>query len=101
MDIDQNEVRIAVVVIIEKPQPPTTQHLGRRPNFSGLVSKYHVFLVVIETKKLAIDVGYKQILPAIAIVVCRVYAHPRARLACLTESHPGCQALLFKFSVTT
>src|SRR5258705_6886895 len=98
MAVHQKQVRITIVVIIEEPQAPTAQHLRRRSNFSRLVSEYQILLIVIKTEKLSIDVGHKKILPAIAIIVCRVYSHSRTRFAGITESYAGRQSHFFKFS---
>src|SRR6266446_2879779 len=98
MAIYQQQIRVTVVVIIEEPQSPTAQHLRCGSYFSGLIRKSQILPVVIKTEELSIDVRHKEILPAIAIIVCRVYSHSRARFAVLTEGYPSRQSDFFKFS---
>src|SRR5216684_2268542 len=100
MAIYQQQIRVTIVVIIEEPQSPTAQHLRCCSYFSGFIRKSQVFLVVIKTEELSIDVRYKKILPAITVIVRCVYSHSRARPAVLTEGHPSRQSDLFKFSTT-
>src|SRR4030095_13344599 len=45
--------------------------------------------VAIEGKLFLVDVGDKQILPAVIVVVRRIHAHSRARLAVFAEAHFG------------
>ena len=89
MAIYQQQIRVTIVVIIEEPQSPTAQHLRCCSYFAGFIRKSQILLVVIKTEELSIDVGYKKILPAIAIIVRCVYSHSRARFAVLTEGHPS------------
>ena len=98
MAIDQKQIGIAVIIVIKEPQAPAAQHLRCRPNFTGLVRKDKILLVVVETEKLAIDIRHEKILPTVAIIVRRVYSHSRARFSRVAVSYTCRQSNLFKFS---
>ena len=56
MAVDKKQIGIAVVVVVEKLQTPATQQLSRRRDLTRLVREDQLALVVIETKKLVIDI---------------------------------------------
>src|SRR5438046_9728112 len=99
MSVNQEQIRITVVVVIKEPKAPTAQHLRCRSNLARLVRENKILLVLIKTEKFTIDIRHEEILPPIAIVICRVHSHSRARFAHVAERDPSSQADFFKLSV--
>src|SRR5215204_3800907 len=98
MTIRQDQIRITVVVVIEKAQAPTTEQTRRRSDFARSINKGQVFLVLIKTEQLLVDVGHEQVLPAVAVIVCRIDTHPGSRRARIAVSDTRQQPDLLKFS---
>src|SRR5687768_10270050 len=98
MAVCQNEIGISIVVVIKEPQTPTAQQPCRWSNFSGSIDEGQILLILIQTKQFLIDIGYKQVLPAIAVVICCVHSHTGSRRTGVAVRNPGHQADLFKLS---
>src|SRR5947208_13244494 len=97
MAIDQEQVGVAVIVVVKESQTPAAEELRRRRNLSWFIRKGQILLIVIQAKELLLDVRNKEVLPAIAIIVSRIDSHARSRPAGGAEGHTGCKPLLFKF----
>ena len=87
MAVGKKKIGIAIVVIIEKLQPPAAQQTSRWTNLARLVGEGEVLLVVVEAEQLLIDVGDKQILPAVAVKVRGIHTHTRTGGAVITEGY--------------
>src|SRR5688572_14823620 len=98
MAIYQEQVRIAVIVIIKEPQAPTTQKLRRRSYLARLVGKREIFLIMIKTKKLLLNVCHEKVLPAVAIIICGIDTHSGTGFSRSTEAHAGGEPDLFEFA---
>src|SRR5204863_7280523 len=72
MPVGQDQVRIAVVVIVEKLQAPAAQQSRGRPDFTRLVSEGQILFVVIKAEQFLINVGDEQVLPAVAVEIGRI-----------------------------
>src|SRR5436853_107732 len=99
MTVRQNQIRVAVVVVIEKTQAPATEKTRCCSNLARLVDEGQILLVLIETEQLLIDVGDEQILPAIAVDIRSVNAHSRAWRTRITVRDASHQAFLFKLAI--
>src|SRR5262245_23790908 len=96
MAIDEQQIRIAIVIVIEKPQSPSAQQLGGGRNLARLIRECNVFLIVIKTEEFIVDISDEKILPTIAVIVSGVDTHSRTCSARLTKSDPGCQTNFLK-----
>ncbi len=101
MSVGEDEIGIAVVVVVEELQPPAAQEARSLADLAGLVQEGEVFLVLVEAEEFLIDVGDEQVLPAVAVVVGGVNAHPRARRARVAEGHARGQADLLEPAAAT
>src|SRR4030095_7213098 len=79
MAVDQEQVRITVVVVIKELQPPPAQQLGGGPDLSRFVGKSQFFLVVVQTEEFLVNVSNKKVLPSVAVIVRCIHAHTGAR----------------------
>ena len=68
MAVDQEQVGIAIIIIIKEPQAPAAKKLRRRTDFARLIGKRQILLVVIKTEKLLLDVGDEKVLPAVTVM---------------------------------
>src|SRR5579859_71701 len=101
--VGDEQILIAIVVIIEELYAPAA-HQPSRAADSGCARHVIEGLVVpiaINGVHLLIDVGDKQVLPAILIEVCGVDAHARTSAAVLTECDTGGETNFLKFAVAT
>src|SRR6266540_4056116 len=96
MAVGQKKIGIAVVVIIEKLQTPAAQQASCRTDLARLVSEGKILLVMVEAEQLLIDIGNKQILPAVAVKVRGIYTHTRARRAVVSEGYACLQPNFLK-----
>src|SRR6266851_5262374 len=78
--VNQEKVRVAIIIIVKKSQSPATQKLRGRAYFARFIRKSKIFLIVIKAEKLLLDVSYKKVLPAITVKVHRIDSHSRTRL---------------------
>src|SRR5262245_14926781 len=99
MAVDKKQVRIAVVIIIKKLQPPTAQQLCRGSDLARLIGKDQFLVVVIKTEELLIDVGDEKILPTIAVVIGRINAHTGTRPPGFAVCDTRRQTDLFKLAL--
>src|SRR5690349_10950167 len=93
MAIRENQIGIAVVVVIEEAQTPTTEQACGLSNLAGAINKGQILFIVIETEQLLIDVGDEQVLPAVVVVIGRIDAHSRARRTRIAISDAGQQEI--------
>ena len=70
--IGQEQIQIAIVVVVKKFQPPTTQQASGLANSrqAGLVIVGAIVIVLIDRVLLHINVRDKQIHPAVLIEIC-------------------------------
>src|SRR5262249_27267225 len=100
MPVNQEQIRITIVVIIKEFQAPAAQHLSRRRDLTRLIREDQIFLVVVKTEKLVIDVGDEEVLPSISVIVRRINAHSGAWSTGVAVSNPCSQSYLLKLSLT-
>ncbi len=79
MAVAEQQIYVAVIVKIEKFQPPATKKLRRPANACG---NRHIFealilIIVVKGEHLLVHVCDEEIRPAILIVIGRVHAHAR------------------------
>ena len=79
MSVAQDQVRIAIVVVVEKLQPPAAEQARGLSNLTRFVDECQVLLILIEAKEFLVYIGYKQVLPTVAVIVGGVHAHPGTR----------------------
>src|ERR1041384_6367301 len=99
MTIRQDQIRVAIVVVIKETQTPAAEQTRCRSNLAGPVDKGQVLLIVIETEQFLIDIGNEQVLPAVVVVIGCIDSHSRARRARIAVRHTGQQTGLFKLSL--
>src|SRR5262249_23769227 len=99
MAIRQNQIGIAVVIVIEETQTPAAEQTRCRPNLAGPVDEGQIFFIVIETEQFLIDIGDEQILPTVVVVIGRIDAHSRTRRTRIAVSDSGQQTDFFKLSL--
>ena len=89
MAVTEQQVKIAVIVVIKKFQTPAAHQPRSHPDPIGIgnVAEHFVLIVVVERVHFLIDIGREQVDPAILIVVRCVYSHPRAGFAKAADAH--------------
>src|SRR5882672_8908295 len=99
--IRDEQVLIAIVVIIEELYAPAAHELSRAADSgcTGHVVEGFVVSITINGVHLLIDVGNEQVLPAILIEVRGVDAHARSSTALLAECNTGGETNFFKLAV--
>src|SRR5688572_32759489 len=75
MSICQEQIKIAVIIIIKEPQAPSAEKLGGWRDFPRLVGECQIFLIMIEAEKLLLDIGHKEILPPVIVIICCINSH--------------------------
>src|SRR5438552_16280014 len=100
MSIGQEEIHIAVIVIIEKLDTPTTHQPRDLANAVGdrHVVEAAILVVVVERIHLLVYVGDEKIYPTVLIIVGSVDAHSRTGVTFGIQAHVGLKAHLLKFS---
>src|SRR5678815_4885522 len=100
MAVGENHVEVAIVVIVEKLHTPTTQQPGGGRNAGGIsgIGERTIAPVVVKRIGLMVDVGNKQIHPAILIVVCCINPHARSSFTEAAVAHAGERGVLFEMS---
>src|SRR5580658_2015754 len=91
MAIGQYQVHQAVVVVVEKLQPPAAEQasIRRQTVLVRGIEKGFVLVVSVERKYLVVDIGYEEVLIAIAVDVGRIHTHAGTRPAAFAVGHFG------------
>src|SRR5215467_223490 len=97
------EIDVPVVVVIEEFDAPTAHEPRKAANSHGArhVVERIVMTIAVDGIHFLIDVGNKEILPAILVKVCGVNAHAGPRAPLLAVSYARCEPDFLKLSVTT
>src|SRR6266404_7766272 len=98
MAVDQQQVRITVVVVIEELQTPPAQQLRGWSNLPRFVGEGQVLLIVIQTEEFLVDISHKEVLPAVAIIIGCVHAHAGARASGFAVRHARPKPCLFELA---
>ena len=100
--VGDDEVHVAVIVVVKKLQPPSAHPACSHANslLHRYVFKAPVAAVTIKRKDLLIDVGDEQVHPAVIVEVGRVDAHTRPRTAVGAICNIGGKAVLFEAAAT-
>src|SRR5215467_139898 len=103
MPVTQKQVDFTVIVVVDKLQsPPAHQPRGQADAVRVRnIGEDLVLIVVVERIHFLIDIGLKQIDPAILIVVGCVYSHSRPRLAECAHTYTGYHSDLFELSLAS
>src|SRR5438552_4094516 len=101
--VGQEQIQIAIVVVVKKFQPPTTHQPGGRADTSrsSLIVKGLVMTVLIYGKHFAVDIGYEQVHPAVFIEVRRIHSHAGASAAVGAVSHACLSSNFFELSLSS
>src|SRR5688572_19112627 len=75
MSVCQKQIKIAVIIIIEEPQAPSAEKLGGWRDLPRLVGECQILLIMIEAEKLLLDIGHKEILPPVIVIICCINSH--------------------------
>src|ERR1035438_622333 len=92
--IGEDQIEIAVVVVVEKLQPPSAHPPCGHANAEGHgdIIERQVFIVLVERENFFIDIGDEQIHPAIFVEIGGVHAHSRTRTPFGAVSNIGLQS---------
>ena len=100
--IGDEQINVAVIVVIEKLNSPAAHQSSDHANMRGnrdIVERL-VMIVVIKRIHFLVDVGDKQVCPSILIVIRSVHTHARARSSIHAVAHAGLQRDFFEPSLT-
>src|SRR5882762_3232644 len=99
MPVGQNQVRVAVIIVIQEPQPPPAQQACWAGNSmaSTEIRKSLVAVVSVNRKSLLIDVGHEKVLAAVLVEIRRIDPHAGASQPIFAVPHTGSQSDLFEF----
>src|SRR6185369_3026364 len=86
--VGEEQVDQTVIVVVEVLHAPATQQLGSagHPVLLRNVTKRLVFVVLVNGVHFVVDVGYKKVLPAIAVDIGSIQSHARSRSSGVAES---------------
>src|SRR5215469_4581985 len=101
MAVGEDEVELAVVVVVEEFEPPAAEEPGGLGDFVRArdIAKGFVFLVAVEREALLVDVGDEEVLVAAAEEIGGIDAHAGSGLAFLAEGNFGGERDLFELAV--
>src|SRR5579883_1149349 len=94
MTIHDEQIGIAVVVVVEEFYAPSAHETGDSADagWTGHFVEREITIVLINRIHFVVDVGDKKVLPAIVVEIGGIDAHAGARPALLAESHAGIEA---------
>src|SRR5207244_13322254 len=101
MAVAEDEIEVAVVIVVEEFEAPAAHELsgGADAGSNGGVAEGFVLVVVIERIHFLIDIGDKEIGPAVLVVVGSVHAHTGARASVSAVAQTRDEAYLVEFSL--
>ena len=102
MTVGNEQIDVAVVVVIEKPQAPAAHRSSRVPDpvRRREIVEGAVLVVVIDGVHLLIHIGHAQVLPTVLVEVCGIDTHPGPGPAVSTVSDSRLDPLVLELALT-
>src|SRR5215468_3128930 len=102
MSVGNEQIEISIVVIVEKLYSPSAHEPchASKPHWLSQIVKRKVMIAVVDGIHLLVNIGYKEVLPAVLIEIGRIDSHARAGSPILAVGNTGFESHLLKFSAT-